>query len=100
MSDTAPTHPEANPLQASKEHAQQAAQELRSAAEHKVQQLRGSAEQKAEQFRDYAETTWQDAKLKANDLLEEGEKYVRENPTRSILTAVGVGFVLGLIFRR
>jgi ElaB/YqjD/DUF883 family membrane-anchored ribosome-binding protein len=28
------------------------------------------------------------------------EDYVREHPTRSILAAVGVGFVISLIFRR
>jgi ElaB/YqjD/DUF883 family membrane-anchored ribosome-binding protein len=25
---------------------------------------------------------------------------VRENPTKAVLTALGIGFVLGLIFRR
>jgi ElaB/YqjD/DUF883 family membrane-anchored ribosome-binding protein len=28
------------------------------------------------------------------------EDYVRKNPTKSILAAVGVGFVIGLVFRR
>ena len=33
-------------------------------------------------------------------LQEDGEAYVRENPTKAVLTAVAAGFVLGLIFRR
>jgi ElaB/YqjD/DUF883 family membrane-anchored ribosome-binding protein len=33
-------------------------------------------------------------------LQDDGEQYVRENPTKAVFTALGVGFVLGLIFRR
>jgi ElaB/YqjD/DUF883 family membrane-anchored ribosome-binding protein len=33
-------------------------------------------------------------------LQEDGEAYVRENPTKAVLTAVAAGFVLGLMFRR
>jgi ElaB/YqjD/DUF883 family membrane-anchored ribosome-binding protein len=33
-------------------------------------------------------------------LQEEGEAYVRENPLRGVATALGVGFILGLLFRR
>jgi ElaB/YqjD/DUF883 family membrane-anchored ribosome-binding protein len=32
--------------------------------------------------------------------MQEGEVYVRENPGKSVATALGVGFVLGLLFRR
>jgi ElaB/YqjD/DUF883 family membrane-anchored ribosome-binding protein len=31
---------------------------------------------------------------------EDTEQYVRENPTKAVFTALGIGFVLGLIFRR
>ena len=31
---------------------------------------------------------------------DDGKQYVRENPTKAVFTALGVGFVLGLIFRR
>jgi ElaB/YqjD/DUF883 family membrane-anchored ribosome-binding protein len=31
---------------------------------------------------------------------EDGEQYVRDNPTKAVFTALGIGFVLGLIFRR
>ena len=83
-----------------KRRAQDAADELRSAASAQADHLRHSAEDKAAQLREMAEISWEDAKNRAQDLLEEGEKYVRENPTKSVMTAVGVGFVLGLLFRR
>jgi ElaB/YqjD/DUF883 family membrane-anchored ribosome-binding protein len=31
---------------------------------------------------------------------QDAEEYVRENPTKAVFTALAVGFVLGLIFRR
>jgi ElaB/YqjD/DUF883 family membrane-anchored ribosome-binding protein len=33
-------------------------------------------------------------------LQDDGEAYIRENPTKAVLTAVAAGFVLGLMFRR
>jgi ElaB/YqjD/DUF883 family membrane-anchored ribosome-binding protein len=59
------------------------------AAEAKVQELRGKAEH-----------AYADAKVKARTFRDDGEQYVRQNPTRAVLTALGIGFVLGLIFRR
>ncbi len=41
-----------------------------------------------------------DLKETAAGWQKELEEYVRKNPTKSILTAVGVGFVLGVICRR
>ena len=40
------------------------------------------------------------ARDRARTLQEDGEQYVRENPTKAVFTALGIGFVLGLIFRR
>jgi len=31
---------------------------------------------------------------------DDAEQYVRENPTKAVVTALGIGFVLGMIFRR
>ncbi len=94
-----------------KSQAVHAAEELRSAAAARANQLKQSvqeqaenisesATEKAQQFKDVAETGWEDAKIKAQDLIQEGEAYVRENPGKSVITALGVGFVLGLLFRR
>ena len=76
------------------------ASEFRSVAEEKAAEFRTVAESKANEYRAKAEETYQHARTRARTLQEEGEAYVRENPLRGVLTALGVGFVLGLIFRR
>jgi ElaB/YqjD/DUF883 family membrane-anchored ribosome-binding protein len=43
---------------------------------------------------------WGDARQRARTFQEDSEQYVRENPTKAVFTALGIGFVLGLIFRR
>ena len=42
---------------------------------------------------------WANARSKSDDLLHETENYVRENPIPAILSALGVGFALGLLVR-
>ena len=76
-------------LESSKTHARQAAEELRTAATEMAGQYRGKAEQ-----------AWEDATVRARTLQEDGEQYVRENPTKAVFSALGIGFVLGMIFRR
>ena len=39
-----------------------------------------------------------DARKKLEDLLKDGAEYVKANPGKSVVAALGVGFVLGLIF--
>ena len=46
-----------------------------------------------------ASESWETARYKGSDALRSTEEYVRENPLPSILTAVGIGFVLGLLVR-
>ncbi|SRR5581483_6450504 len=87
-------------FESGKTHARQAAEDLRAAAEAKAQELRSTAEAKASELRDRAEQAYSDVRNRARTLREDGEQYVRENPTRAIVTALGVGFVLGLMFRR
>ena len=76
-------------LQSSKEHARRAAEDLKSAAGALAGEYRGKAEQ-----------AWGDATDRVRTFQEDAEQYVRENPTKAIFTALGIGFVLGLIFRR
>ena len=87
-------------FEAGKAHAMQAAEELRAAAEEKASELRATAESKAQEYRAKAEETLGQARTRARSFQEEGEAYVRENPLQGVLTALGVGFVLGLLFRR
>jgi ElaB/YqjD/DUF883 family membrane-anchored ribosome-binding protein len=76
-------------LENTKTHARQAAEELRTAATEMAGQYRGKAE-----------AAWGDAQDRARTLQEDGEQYVRENPTKAVFSALGIGFILGLIFRR
>ena len=109
-------------FEAGKQHAIQAAEELRAAAGAKAQQLKEAAENRAHQFKDaasqradeikdvagqkateireIAEQSLKEVKERAEDWKTEGEKYVRENPTQAVVAALGIGFVLGLLVRR
>jgi ElaB/YqjD/DUF883 family membrane-anchored ribosome-binding protein len=87
-------------LESSKQHARRAAEDLKSAAGAIAGEYRGKAEQKWGEARGKAEQAWGDARDRARTFQEDAEQYVRENPTKAIFTALGIGFVLGLIFRR
>ena len=97
--------------ESAKEHAKSAAddfkaaatakaQEIRRAAEKKAEELRQAAEQKAREFSGVAGTAWTDARSKAHTWQTRGESYVRENPTKAIFIALGLGFFVGLMFRK
>ena len=81
--------PASTPLESSKTHARRAAEDLKTAASSMADEYRGKAEQ-----------AWGDATTRARTLQEDGETYVRENPTKAVFTALGIGFVLGMIFRK
>jgi ElaB/YqjD/DUF883 family membrane-anchored ribosome-binding protein len=73
---------------------------LRDAAGAVAGEYRGKAEQAWGDARDRAEHVWDDARDRVRTFQEDAEQYVRENPTKAVFTALGIGFVLGLIFRR
>jgi ElaB/YqjD/DUF883 family membrane-anchored ribosome-binding protein len=82
-------------LQSTRTHAQQAAEDLKSAED-----LKAAAGAIGAEHRDKAEQTWDDARDRVRTFQEDANQYVRENPTKAVFTALGIGFVLGLIFRR
>jgi ElaB/YqjD/DUF883 family membrane-anchored ribosome-binding protein len=87
-------------LESSKTHARKAAENLRDAAGAMAGEYRGKAEQAWGDARGKAEQAWDDATTRVRTFQEDAEQYVRENPTKAVFTALGIGFVLGLIFRR
>jgi ElaB/YqjD/DUF883 family membrane-anchored ribosome-binding protein len=54
----------------------------------------------AQDYTDKASKGLDEAKQRVRTLREDGEDYVRENPMKAVFTALGVGFMLGVIFRR
>ena len=78
-----------NELERAKKQAQRAAEDFKST---------GAAI--AGDYRDKAEKAWGNAKGQARTWQGDAEDYVRENPTRAILTMLGVGFLLGLLMKR
>ena len=75
-------------FETSKTHAKRAAEHLKSATTTI-----------AEDYRDKATQAWGGAKVRVRTLREDSEEYVRKNPTKAVFTALGVGFVLGLIYK-
>ena len=76
-------------------------------AEHGVTHLRKAAEDlgsaagtMADEYRGRAEGVLDDALHRVRSFQDDTKQYVRENPTKAVFTALGVGFVLGLVFRR
>ena len=61
--------------------------------------LESATTKEAEDYRDKAEQSWDETKVRVRTWQEEGEEYVRENPMKAVFTALGIGFVLGLMVR-
>jgi ElaB/YqjD/DUF883 family membrane-anchored ribosome-binding protein len=76
-------------LQSTRTDAQQAAEDLTSTGGAIAGAYRGKAEQ-----------TWDDARDQVRSFREDADQYVRKNPTKAVFTALGIGFFVGLIFRR
>jgi ElaB/YqjD/DUF883 family membrane-anchored ribosome-binding protein len=70
-------------------HARKAAEDLGSAA--------GAM---ADEYRERGKEVLDDAVHRVRSFQDDSKQYVRENPTKAVFTALGVGLVLGLIFRR
>ncbi len=80
-------------LEAGKSHATQAAQDLKDAAMLKAREVRASTSQKADDVRRKVENSVQDARSRC-------EEKTREKPMQSLMTAFGVGILVGMIIRR
>ena len=127
--ETSSSHEADEKLQQSQDHFEQASDDLKSAAGAKLNDLKGKASDlrdtasaklddlkgkasakadeyrsqataKADELRGKAEEAWGEAKGRARTFQEDGEEYVRQNPTRAVLLGLGAGFVLGLILRK
>lgn len=83
-----------------KERAVESAQHFREAAAEKAVALKSVATEKAHQIKDTATEQWQDTRVKAKEFQVTAEDYIRQNPTKCVVSALGLGFLIGLIVRR
>mgnify|MGYP003656810777 CR=1 FL=1 len=75
------------------------ATELKDAALEKSQQLRNTAVEKAGHIKERAQDQIGATTERIGDYRSEGEEYIRANPGKSVLVALGLGFLLGRFFR-
>jgi ElaB/YqjD/DUF883 family membrane-anchored ribosome-binding protein len=94
-----------------KEHLKAAADEFKAAAGGKIEDLRQATGQKIDEFQTTAEgkaqeatsaagNAWSSATSKGRSWLTEGEAYVRNNPIKAVLMALGLGFIIGILVRK
>lgn len=77
---------------------------VRAFAEEKYHQVREAADPYVEKARKYASdardqinANWDETCARAKELHKAGEDYVRANPTGSVLGALGIGLILGML---
>jgi ElaB/YqjD/DUF883 family membrane-anchored ribosome-binding protein len=63
----------------------------------RVKEVAGAAANEALRV---AEAAWYDVKIKTSDLESTCELYIRDKPGQSLLLALGIGFLIGLLTRR
>ena len=80
-------------FESSKTHVRKAAEDLKSAAGAVAEDWKSTAGEMAEEYRGKAEQAWDDARERVLTLQEDGEQYVRENPTKAVFTALAIGFL-------
>jgi ElaB/YqjD/DUF883 family membrane-anchored ribosome-binding protein len=65
-----------------------------------AQDLRSAAGAMADEYRERGKEVWDDTLHRVRNFQDDSKQYVRKNPSKSVFTALGIGLVLGLIFRR
>jgi ElaB/YqjD/DUF883 family membrane-anchored ribosome-binding protein len=83
-----------------KERAVDSAQQFRDTATEKAAAFKAAATERAQHLRESANEQWQDTRVKAKELHVTTEDYIRQNPTKCVVSALGIGFLIGLIVRR
>lgn len=66
---------------------------------HTAEDLKSAAPAVAKDYAEKASAVFDETKERVRTLREDGEDYVRKNPVKAVFTALGVGFVLGLIYK-
>jgi ElaB/YqjD/DUF883 family membrane-anchored ribosome-binding protein len=64
-----------------------------------AEELKSAAPAVAKDYAEKASVVFDEGKERVRTFREDGEDYVRKNPMKAVFTALGVGFVLGLIYK-
>ena len=83
-----------------RETAVERANQFAATATEKATAFKSAATDKAQQMKECASEQWQDTRVKAREFQVTAEDYIRQNPTKCVLSALGAGFLIGLIVRR
>ncbi len=83
-----------------KQAATEKAQQFREFAGSKANDLKETAGVKAQQIKQVASEQVEQGRVKAKEAHADAEQYVRDHPTKSVLTALGIGVIIGLVIRR
>lgn len=92
-SDVVPTPDTQNRLSAARDFAYEQYEKLRRLTADQVENVRQYTRDARRQINE----GWDATCAKAKDLHQAGEEYVKANPTTSVLGALGVGLLLGLL---
>lgn len=76
------------------------ATQFKATATEKATAFKSAATDKAQHIKESATVQWKDTQVKAKELHITAEDYIRQNPTKCVLSALGAGFLIGLIARR
>ena len=66
---------------------------------HTAEDLKSAAPAVAKDYAEKASVVFDEANERVRTFREDGEDYVRKNPMKAVFAALGVGFVLGLIYK-
>jgi ElaB/YqjD/DUF883 family membrane-anchored ribosome-binding protein len=83
-----------------KQNAVEKAGQLREYAGTKAHDIKETATVKSQQIKQAAEEQIQHGQVRAREAHADTEEYIRQHPTKSVLTALGVGILIGLVIRR
>ncbi|MEO0415044.1 MAG: DUF883 C-terminal domain-containing protein [Verrucomicrobiota bacterium] len=100
MNNESITEKEKVDLEETKIHAENTAEELKRLASEKGEEWLNLAREKGSEFSAAAKENFSETKEKLEDWKVEGEEYVRENPGKSLLAALGIGVLVGMIIKK
>jgi ElaB/YqjD/DUF883 family membrane-anchored ribosome-binding protein len=73
---------------------------LKASASEKADELRQSATERAQRLQESAAEQWRDTRVLTKELHITAEDYIRQNPTKCVVGALGLGILVGLMVRR